>query len=100
MSQELTNAGVLVFAAILREEIFEKGKRSNKKKWKWSRKSIGRRDKYGASTNLLRELSYEDPAAYKNIMRMTSDNFNMLLEMVEHIKKNYLWGWQVLVLYI
>ena len=65
MLKELINAGIVLLATILREQIIkqkENGK-VEKNKRKWIRRWIERRDKYGASTNLLRELSCEDPSA-------------------------------------
>ena len=52
------------------------------KERKWVKKWVARREKYGASNTLLRELATEDPRMYKNVLRMNSDRFDMLLEMV------------------
>ena len=52
------------------------------KERKWVKKWVARREKYGASNTLLRELAAEDPRMYKNVLRMNSDRFDMLLEMV------------------
>lgn len=53
-----------------------------RKKRKWVREWIGRREKLGASTTLLRELVAEDPNAYRNILRLTQVKFDELLEMI------------------
>lgn len=54
----------------------------------WIRDWIARREKYGASSTLIKELKEEDTAAYRNLLRMDVDQFDSLLQMVyELIKK-------------
>ena len=43
---------------------------------------IARREKLGASTNLLRELAAEYPADYMNVLRISSVKFEELLDMI------------------
>ena len=64
MSTEVVRAGVVV-ALLLRKEL---EKRKNRKSRKvWVKNWVGRREKYGASINLLKELKDEDPGAYRKI---------------------------------
>lgn len=44
---------------------------------------MGRRELYGASSNLLKELRDEDPQAYRNILRIDGYQFDALLLMVD-----------------
>jgi len=53
-----------------------------KRKRKWVREWIARREKLGASTNLLRELAAEDPTGYMNVLRINSVKFEELLDMI------------------
>lgn len=46
---------------------------------------IGRRTDYGASNTLLKELKNKDPAAYRNILRITGKQFDELLGMVDQM---------------
>lgn len=59
-----------------------------KKKRMWVRKGIGRREQYGASSTLLKELVDEDPISYFNFLRINSDMFLWLLEKVVYFE-NY-----------
>lgn len=49
----------------------------------WVKKWVGRRELYGASSNLLKELRDEDPQAYRNILRIDGYQFDALLLMVD-----------------
>ena len=51
----------------------------------WVKPWIGRRTDYGASNTLLKELKNEDPAAYRNILRITGKQFDELLGMVDEM---------------
>lgn len=55
---------------------------SNKKKRKWVRSWIERRNQLGASSKLIKELNAEDPCSFFNILRMDSQKFEQLLELV------------------
>lgn len=48
---------------------------------------IERRAKYGASSNLLKELNHEDLLVYGNILRLSSTNFDDLLQLVDGMLK-------------
>ena len=62
MSTEVVRAGVVVVALLLRKELEKRKKRKSRKVWvkNW----VGRREKYGASSTLLKELKDEDPVAF------------------------------------
>ena len=49
---------------------------------RWVRDWVGRRGGLGASNTLLRELAEEDPAEYRNALRMDTSKFEELLSMV------------------
>lgn len=57
-------------------------KRRNRKKRIWVRKWVERRPYQGCLSNLVNELRNEDPSMYRNFLRMTEDDFNVLLEKV------------------
>lgn len=86
MSEAVVRAGVVVISMLLRQELEKK--KTEKKKRIWVRDWIARREKYGASSTLIKELKEEDTAAYRNLLRMDVDQFDSLLQMVyELIKK-------------
>lgn len=49
---------------------------------KWVRDWVFRRNESGCYLNLLKELEIEDRNSFKNFMRMSSEDFNYLLNMV------------------
>lgn len=49
----------------------------------WVKGWVGRRSNLGASSTILRELANEDPQEYRKIMRMSVNQFNELLSLVE-----------------
>lgn len=49
----------------------------------WVKDWVGRRSNLGASSTILTELANEDRQEYKKIMRMSVDQFNELLSLVE-----------------
>lgn len=57
-------------------------KEKNKKKRKWVRDWIARRDKFGASAHLFKELADEDIMEFKMCLRMSPENFQILLDLV------------------
>jgi hypothetical protein len=81
---EVVRAGVVV-ALLLRKELEKRKKRKSKKVWvkNW----VGRTEKYGASSTLLKELKEEDSVAYRNIMRLGGTLFDALLLINGMIKK-------------
>lgn len=88
---EIVRVGIAVVSLLIRKKLQE---RLNQKKRKarrmWVRNWISKRDTYGASNILLRQLKDEDPVAYRNVLRISSEQFNSLLQMVEETirKKN------------
>lgn len=57
-------------------------KKSNQKKRVWVRKWIARRQHFGASNILLKEIASEDPNSFKNHLRMSSELFETLLQYI------------------
>lgn len=55
---------------------------ASKEKRLWTRQWLLRRDNVGNSARLLRELATEDQSEYKMFMRMSNDQFNVLLQKV------------------
>jgi hypothetical protein len=53
----------------------------------WVKNLVGRREKYGTSSTLLKELKDEDPVAYRNILRLGEAQFDALLQMVDGMTK-------------
>ena len=49
---------------------------------RWVRDWMSRREKYGASSHLLKKLAEEDPAGFKNALRINSEKFDELLRLV------------------
>src|SRR5215475_9436403 len=85
MSTEVVRAGVVVVALLLRKELEKRKKRKSRKVWvkNW----VGRREKCGASSTLLKELKDEDPVAYRNILRLDGAQFDALLQMIDGMIK-------------
>jgi hypothetical protein len=85
MSTEVVRAGVFVVALLLRKELEKRKKRKSRKVWvkNW----VGRREKYGASSTLLKELKDEDPVAYRNILRSGGARFDALLRLIDGMIK-------------
>lgn len=61
------------------EEIIEEQINKNKV---WVRAWLTRRPQLGCSTLILNELKNEDPQEFKALMRMTSENFDVLLALI------------------
>lgn len=72
-------------ALLLRKELEKRKKRKSRKVWvkNW----VGRREKYGASSTLLKELKDEDPVAYRNMLRSGGAQFDALLQMIDGMIK-------------
>ncbi|CAH2016020.1 unnamed protein product [Acanthoscelides obtectus] len=62
------------------EEVLEEER--NPEKRIWCREWLTRRESQGASTNLIRELRYEDPKEYRMMLRMTAAKFYYLLGLI------------------
>ncbi|KAL4153986.1 hypothetical protein QTP88_001819 [Uroleucon formosanum] len=71
-----------LYKHILINDILEFIDESNKEKRIWVREWIKRRTVLGASENLLTELALEDPEEYRLCLRMTTENFEQLLNLV------------------
>ncbi|KAL4084943.1 hypothetical protein QTP88_027809 [Uroleucon formosanum] len=74
--------GLLLICDLLREELLKFKSKKTKKRRLWTRKWILRRNTLGASTNLLKELSVEDPKSFYNHLKMNEDMFLYLLKKV------------------
>lgn len=70
--------GVLIVAALLRQEILRK----RRKKRCWIKKWIERRDVLGASNNLCVELQTENEDDFKDMFRVNRTQFYYLLDKV------------------
>lgn len=65
-------------------------KRKMKKRECWVRKWIDRRNEFGACSKLVNELRLEDAQQYRNFIRMSAVQFELLLDLVKHriVKKD------------
>ena len=54
----------------------------SKKKRKWVKEWVSKRENFGASYNLLWELALKDPARYMNVLRMDQVEFEELLALI------------------
>ncbi|CAH1953995.1 unnamed protein product [Acanthoscelides obtectus] len=81
---DIVRVGIVFVSLLIRKKLQE---RLNQKKRKarrmWVRNWISKRDTHGASNILLRQLKDEDPVAYRNVLRMSNEQFNVLLQMVD-----------------
>lgn len=70
------------------QDILSKEKPNGRKKRVWVRNWIARRSSLGASSTLLHELRAEDIFAYRNHLRMGSDQFDeLLLKVTNYIQR-------------
>lgn len=67
---------------IIEELLVIKRKYEAREKRIWVKKWIKRRNQFGASNTLLKELAVEDPKSYFNYLRINEEMFNTLLEKV------------------
>lgn len=78
-SNDLVRAGISVLRTEITNELIkivnEMLSKHKRKRSIWVRKWIDRRNQLGASATLLKELASEDRGAYKNIIRMSAENF-------------------------
>jgi len=86
MSTEIVRAGVIILANAIKKELKKKEKRKRQRNI-WVKQWIGRREMYGASSSLLKELKDEDASAYRNILRLDCTHFEDLLKMVDGMLK-------------
>ncbi|GFW95267.1 putative nuclease HARBI1 [Trichonephila clavipes] len=82
MSEELILSGVLVLSKVIKKELIRRQNAKRKKRKVWVKPWVGRRTEYGASHTLLKELKNDDHTAYRNMLRITGEQFDELLEMV------------------
>ncbi|GFX25712.1 uncharacterized protein TNCV_4480421 [Trichonephila clavipes] len=82
MSEELVLSGVLVLSKVIKKELIRRQNAKRKKRKVWVKPWVGRRTEYGASHTLLKELKNEDHTAYRNMLRITGEQFDELLETV------------------
>lgn len=54
-----------------------------KKRSVWQKKWLGRREKHGFCSQLLLELREEEPDLYRNVLRMSSAQFDHLVALVK-----------------
>jgi len=72
-------------AFIITHNIVQKRKLKEKRKKKcWVRKWVDRRSDLGAASNLVNELRLEDAQQFKNFIRMSAVQFEMLLDLIKH----------------
>lgn len=71
-----------VVTTALVNDVLEFIDESNEEKRIWVREWIKRRTVLGASENLLTELALEDPEEYRLCLRMKTENFEQLLNLV------------------
>ena len=76
---EVIDAAILVLSQELRQIVREKRRKRGRKCRNW----IARGESLVASDCLFRELSSEDPQAYRRHMRMSVEKFDELLRLVE-----------------
>lgn len=88
---EIVRAGVKVITSLLGEElrkIIVSGDKQRKKRRVWIRNWIKKRNQYGVSETLLKELAVEDTEGYKNHLRMSEEKFEeLLLKIMPKIQK-------------
>ncbi|KAJ8879426.1 hypothetical protein PR048_020034 [Dryococelus australis] len=87
ISMEIVRPGVAVLAHAIKKELERKEKHKLRRRKVWVKSLIERREKFGASSNLLIELKDEDPVVYRNIVRLDFTYFDDLLQMVDGMLK-------------
>ncbi|XP_030758575.1 putative nuclease HARBI1 isoform X2 [Sitophilus oryzae] len=80
-SDEQIKAAALLGLILLRRRQ-NRRRRYRKKRTIWVRKWIQNRSRYGATNTLLKELREGDEAFYKNFLRLSSNDFDYLLEKI------------------
>lgn len=69
-------------SALLREELIDILEKKKAKRL-WTRKWISDRPITGASALLLKQLRLEDPSEYRLALRVTAENFDELLSLIQ-----------------
>ena len=84
MSNEIIRTGFVFLSTVLREYLNNSIKHTRKKSVDRVRPWILRTNSYGVSPRLLKELANEeDPLSQNNCLRLTTDEFEKLLSMLE-----------------
>jgi hypothetical protein len=73
----------VLIGALLLHELQNSLKKKEKRKRRWVKKWIRRRNLYGEPNTLLKELAEEDPSVCGTHPRMSSEKFDELLAMIE-----------------
>jgi hypothetical protein len=73
----------VVVCQLLANDLKSNLEKKKRRRRMWVRKWISYREEKGAATNLCRELEVEDPKQYRNFFRITSEEFNFLLNRVQ-----------------
>lgn len=61
---------------------------TRRKRSVWTKEWLGRREKHGFCAQLLPELREAEPELYRNVIRMSADQFDHLLRLVKpHIER-------------
>ena len=76
------DAEVLAATTVVAEMLLLSLKTEKKKKKVLTRTWIKRRSQIGCSATLMKYIVVEDPKSYHNHLRMTSGEFNFLLERI------------------
>jgi hypothetical protein len=77
------NAAVVVVCQLLASDLKSNLDKKKRRRKMWVRKWISYREEKGAATNLCRGLEVDDPKEYRNFFRITSEEFNFLLNRVQ-----------------
>lgn len=85
MSEEVVLAGVVVVSTVLKNALIRRHSAKRKNRKVWVKPWVERRFRFGASSALVKELKNEDPAGYRNLLRIRADKFDELLEMVQEM---------------
>lgn len=78
----------VILAACVFDDEEEEDELPLKRRRIWTRDWVLRREQEGFCAKLLNELRAEDPALYRNFLRMTAEQFDdLLLRVTPHIQK-------------
>jgi hypothetical protein len=78
------NEAVVVVCQSLANDLKSNLDKKKRRRRMWVRKWISYCEEKGAPSNLCCELEVEDPKGYRNFFRITSEEFNFLLNRVQH----------------
>jgi hypothetical protein len=83
MPRTQIQAGAMLIGALLLHELQNGLEKKEKRKRTWVEKWIHRRNLYGASNTLLKELVEENPSEYVRHLRMSPEKCDELLVTIE-----------------